>query len=114
MKLRATNEEVTEYLKDVRRIIKKPNNLIMSDNREKNKNFYKKFKYDRKRVINVLNKLKKEDFRYKTKNEHETYEYEYLYVFSICCEENIEVYLKINKLTNKVIIVSMHEAEYKV
>lgn len=114
MKLKATNEEVTEYLEDVRRIIKKPNNLVMSDNREKNKNFYKKFKYNRNRVIDVLNKLKKENFRYKTKNEHEAYEYEYLYVFSIYCNENIEVYLKINKLTNKVIIVSMHEAEYKV
>lgn len=114
MKLKATNEEIDEYLEDVRRIIKKPNNLVMSDNREKNNNFYKKFKYNRNRVIDVLNKLKKENFRYKTKNEHEAYEYEYLYVFSICCNENIEVYLKINKLTNKVIIVSMHEAEYKV
>ncbi|MBE6146380.1 MAG: hypothetical protein E7171_07120 [Firmicutes bacterium] len=114
MKLKATNEEIDEYLEDVRRIIKKPNNLIMSDNREKNKNFYKKYKYNRKKVIDVLNKLKKENFRYKTKNEHEAYEYEYLYVFSIYCNKNIEVYLKINKLTNKVIIVSMHEAEYKV
>ncbi len=114
MKLKANIEELAEYLEDVRRIIRKPSNLIMSDNREKNKNFYKKFKYDRKRVIDVLNKLKKENFRYKAKNEHETYGYEYLYVFSICCNENIEVYLKINKLTNKVIIVSMHEAKYKV
>ena len=114
MKLKATNEEIDEYLEDVRRIIKKPNNLIMSDNREKNKNFYKKYKYNRKKVIDVLNKLKKENFRYKTKNEHEAYEYEYLYVFSKYCNENIVVYLKINKLTNKVIIVSMHEAEYKV
>lgn len=114
MKLKATNEEVTRYLEDVRRIITNPNNLILSDNREKNNNFYKKYKYDKKRVIDVLNKLKIDNFRYKTKNEHEAYEYEYLYVFSIYCNENIEVYLKINKLTNKVIIVSMHEAEYKV
>ena len=56
MKLKATNEEIDEYLEDVRRIIKKPNNLIMSDNREKNKNFYKKYKYNRKKVIDVLNK----------------------------------------------------------
>lgn len=114
MKLKATNEEITKYLEEVKMIIKNPNNLILSNNREKNNNFYKKYNYDKKRIIQILNKLEIKNFRYKTQNEHKEYEHEYLYVFSLINNEQIEIYLKINKLTNKVIIVSMHEAEYKI
>lgn len=115
-------EEISTYLQEVKNIINSnQKDLIISLNRKKNLEFIKKFGLSKASIIDIINQLTIEDFKDRVANEHPGFSKETLYIFGkMLFLENIYgelekplVYIKFNKLMNKVILISFHEAKYK-
>lgn len=114
-------ESVSNILNNIKEIVKKDsNNLIISTNREKNIKFLKEYSLKKKDVIQIINELNIKHFISKVKNKHEDYSHEYLYIFKIDkvlvdtkgLKSIIPIYLKFNLISPKVILISIHKAEY--
>lgn len=122
MHLTTTDDEITEYLDNIKRCIEEnENNLIIANNRDINLKFMVKYNLNKQKVIEILKELNKEDFEEKVINKHKEYSNELLYIFSkkleltdyLGIKRMVTIYIKFNLLKQRVIVISFHEAKYK-
>lgn len=122
MNLVATDDDVYEYLKEIKECIKKDkNNLKLQQNRQNNFEFMVEYNLNRNAIIDIINQLELSDFIDKVANRHKEYKDEVLYIFNKNYEltnaygnkKIVSIYIKFNYINPKVILVSFHEAKYK-
>lgn len=122
MNLVATDDDVSEYLKEIKECIKKDkNNLKLQQNRQNNFEFMVEYNLNRNAIIDIINQLELSDFIDKVANRHKEYKDEVLYIFNKNYEltnaygnkKIVSIYIKFNYINPKVILVSFHEAKYK-
>lgn len=122
MNCTTTNDDIDEYLEKVKNIINTNNSdLIISLNRDINRNFMINYALKKRSVIQIINNLSSDNFEEKVLNNHTNFKDEYLYIFSIVMDlidikgktKKVTIYIKFNLLDTKVILVSFHEAKYK-
>lgn len=117
-----SKEEISVFLKEVKEAIKYKNYVF--SNREKNKKLFLDYIINEKDRIQTILNLKEKDFCEIRNNKHKDYQNEKLYIFSKeirlikrfgSGEENIQLYIKINKLEDGFcFIISFHELEYPI
>ena len=122
MNLVATDDDVSEYLKEIKECIKKDkNNLKLQQNRQNNFEFMVEYNLNKNVIIDIINQLELIDFIDKVANRHKEYKDEVLYIFNKNYEltndhgnkKIVFIYIKFNYINPKVILVSFHEAKYK-
>lgn len=122
MNLVATDDDVSEYLKEIKECIKKDkNNLKLQQNRQNNFEFMVEYNLNKNVIIDIINQLELIDFIDKVANRHKEYKDEVLYIFNKNYEltnahgnkKIVSIYIKFNYINPKVILVSFHEAKYK-
>lgn len=122
MNLVATDDDVSEYLKEIKKCIKKDkNNLKLQQNRQNNFEFMVEYNLNKNVIIDIINQLELNDFIDKVANRHEEYKDEVLYIFNKNYEltnthgnkKLVSIYIKFNYINPKVILVSFHEAKYR-
>ncbi len=122
MNLVATDDDVSEYLKEIKECIKKDkNNLKLQQNRQNNFEFMVEYNLNKNVIIDIINQLELIDFIDKVANRHKEYKVEVLYIFNKNYEltnahgnkKIVSIYIKFNYINPKVILVSFHEAKYK-
>lgn len=118
-----SEENVREYLVELKKLITFGRYRIDTNSkRQKNSQLYIDYIIDEETSKAILLNLKVEDFSHILVNEHEGFEHETLYVFGkeiILTQrfgtgiENVELYIKFNKLGNSyVIVISFHKQDY--
>ena len=122
MNCTTTNDDIDEYLEKVKNIMNTNNSdLIISLNRDINRNFMINYALKKGSVIQIINNLSSDNFEEKVLNNHTNFKDEYLYIISIVMDltdikgktKKVTIYIKFNLLDTKVILVSFHEAKYK-
>lgn len=117
-----TNDDIDKYLEKVKNIINNnSSNLIISLNRDINRDFMANYSLRKKNVIQIINNLSSNNFEEKVINNHTDFKDEYLYIFSTVMDltgtkgktKKVIIYIKFNLLDTKAILVSFHEAKYK-
>ena len=118
-----TLHDIDAYLSDVKSAIQSNRYRIeRNSNRQDNLSLFLTYVIDEAMAKDILLNLEASDFSKVLQNEHKGYEHERLYVFGKDVKllermgnayRNVPLYIKINKLDNRyVIIVSLHEQKY--
>ena len=111
---------VEEYLSGVKGDLQKGRYQI-EHNRECNRKLVQDYVLHENKVIEILLSLRAEDFSAILQNEHEKFKHETLYVFGKedsllekygSEEKTVSLYIKFNRLADKLIVISFHEQEY--
>ena len=114
---------INDYLNNLKTLIVNNKCYFKISNRDKNNNFCKEYLINTKIAKDIICELTYKDFYKIVKNEHKDYENEFLYIFGPVKElvnrigkrEKVQLYIKINYIKDKVIIlVSLHKAESKI
>lgn len=116
-----SKEEVYQILIDIKRKVQREDYTV-SMNRPKNRDFMRNYQISTEEIKQILLELAVEDFGYALLNNRTDPRYsdEILHVFCKTChfipftEEDyvaVEVFIKLNNLVGKCIIVSFHKAE---
>lgn len=116
-------ESINKYLSNLKKLIINSNCYFKISDRDKKNNFCKKYLINTKIAKDIICGLMYKDFYRIVRNEHEGYNDEFLYIFGPTKElvdifgkrEKVQLYIKINYIKDKVIIlVSLHNAESKI
>ncbi len=116
-------ESINRYLSNLKKLIINNNCYFKISDRDKNNNFCKKYLINTKIAKDIICGLTYKDFYRIVRNEHEGYNDEFLYIFGPTKElvdifgkrEKVQLYIKINYIKDKVIIlVSLHNTESKI
>ena len=117
-----SKEEISNYLREVKEAIN--SGKYSFSNREKNKKLFLDYIINEKERIQIIRDLDIDDFCGIRNNNYKDYLEEKLYVFSKKVklikrfepgEENVELYIKFNKLDNGFcFVISFHELEYPI
>lgn len=118
-----TKEQIESYLDEIKQKVKQEKYTIsLNQKREKNINFMNDYQVSSELAKNILLSLQVEDFGYALKNDnpHPKFCNEVLYVFCKTSEltlfgeeeaEEVEIFIKMNNLYHKCVVVSFHRAE---
>ena len=112
-------KDIEAYLHDVRNAVREGRyRLDLNARRQDNRNLFLEYVFDMQMVEKILLSLTPWDFSEAVQNRHEGFEEEILFIFGKTArllqrfgdqEENIPLYIKINKLAEGfVIIISFH------
>lgn len=116
-------QEIGQYLGEVKAAVKAGNYRIERNRRRKdNQALYRDYVIDETKSREILLGLDVSDFSEILQNEHKGFEHEHLYVFGKDVrllqrfgteDENVPLYVKLNKLENHfVIVISFHKQEH--
>ena len=115
-------QDIDAYLHDVKEAVQEGRfRLDLNTRRQYNRNLFLEYLLDMQMVEKILLSLSPWDFSEAVQNRHEGFEDEMLYIFGKTVrliqrfrerEENVPLYIKINKLTEGfVIIISFHRQQ---
>lgn len=115
-------QDIDAYLHDVKEAVQEGRfRLDLNTRRQYNRNLFLEYLLDMQMVEKILLSLSPWDFSEAVQNRHEGFEDEMLYIFGKTVrliqrfrerEENVLLYIKINKLTEGfVIIISFHRQQ---
>ncbi len=115
-------QDIEAYLHDVKEAVQEGRfRLDLNTRRQDNRNLFLEYVLDMQMVEKILLSLSPWDFSEAVQNRHEGFEDEMLYIFGKNVrliqrfeerEENVPLYIKINKLTEGfVIIISFHRQQ---
>ncbi len=115
-------QDIDAYLHDVKEAVQEGRfRLDLNTRRQDNRNLFLEYLLDMQMVEKILLSLSPWDFSEAVQNRHEGFEDEMLYIFGKTVrliqrfrerEENVPLYIKINKLTEGfVIIISFHRQQ---
>ncbi len=120
-----TVEDIEKYLEEMRNLIKDNRyNIEVNVKREENKDFIEDYNIDTKKEKEILLSLEYTDFCYAVNNttNDPRYSHEVLYIFNKNyklykigeeCGENLDIYIKTNKIDTKlgkrIIVISFHK-----
>lgn len=116
-------KDIEQYLSDVREAVENDRYRIdRNSRRQDNIRLFLDYVIDEAKAKDIILSLTAKDFSEVLQNEHKGYEYEQLYVFgkdvsllerSGTDEKTLSLYIKINKLENRfVIVISFHEQKF--
>ncbi len=115
-------QDIDAYLHDVKEAVQEGRfRLDLNTRRQDNRNLFLEYVLDMQMVEKILLSLSPWDFSEAVQNRHEGFEDEMLFIFGKTVkliqrfeerEENVPLYIKINKLTEGfVIIISFHRQQ---
>jgi len=116
-------ENINRYLSNLKELILNNKCYFKISDRDKNNEFCKNYLINTKVAKDIICELTYKDFKEIVRNEHKDYSDEFLYIFgptkelvnSLGKRERVQLYIKINYIKDKVIIlVSLHKAESKI
>lgn len=121
--MEVTIADIEKYLEEVRRAINAGKYRVeMNDRRQENQDLFMDYVIDEAKRKQILLSLTAMDFSEILPNEHAGYEHEMLYVFGKDVNllhrfgaggEEVSLYIKVNKLESKyVIVISFHKQRY--
>lgn len=116
-------KDIEQYLSDVREAVENDRYRIdRNSRRQDNIRLFLDYVINEAKAKDIILSLTAKDFSEVLQNEHKGYEYEQLYVFGKDVrllerngtdEKTVSLYIKINKLENRfVIVISFHEQKY--
>ncbi len=114
---------VEYYLHDVKKSIRSGRcRIALNSCRQKNRLLFTEYVVDEAKSKEILLSLNAYDFSEAVQNEHSGFGHEWLYIFGKnvrlllrfgIYEEDVPLYIKLNKLENRfLIVVSFHKQEY--
>ena len=117
-------QDIEAYLHDVKEAVQKGRyRLDLNTRRQDNRNLFLEYVLDMQMVEKILLSLSPLDFSGAVQNHHKGFDDEMLYIFGKTVkliqrfgerEENVPLYIKINKLTEGfVIIISFHRQKMR-
>ena len=119
MNLPTTNEELVNYINNIKKICDCPNNVIIKKERDKNLVFKYLYNLTKNEIIDVLKSLEVEEFNKKVESTNINHKGELLYIWNpkrICVdaignERYIKLYIKtfINNDSEYLIVIYFHE-----
>ena len=123
--LKLEKRDIELYLQEVKESVENNRYRIdRNNNRQDNLNLFIDYVIDEAKAKEIILGLTPMDFSEILQNEHVGYEHERLYVFGKDInllertgkeEKQVSLYIKINKLENKfVIVISFHEQKYPI
>ena len=123
--LKLEKRDIELYLQEVKESVENNRYRIdRNNNRQDNLNLFIDYVIDEAKAKDIILSLTPMDFSEILQNEHVGYEHERLYVFGKDInllertgkeEKQVSLYIKINKLENKfVIVISFHEQKYPI
>ena len=123
--LKLEKRDIELYLQEVKESVENNRYRIdRNNNRQDNINLFIDYVIDEAKAKEIILSLTPMDFSEILQNEHVGYEHERLYVFGKDInllertgkeEKQVSLYIKINKLENKfVIVISFHEQKYPI
>jgi hypothetical protein len=118
-----TQEEIEEYLSDVKKAVSEDRyRLDRNSRRQDNIDLFINYVIDESKAKDIILSLEVMDFSEIVQNEHVGFEHEMLYIFGKDVqllertgteEVTVSLYIKFNKLENNyVIVISFHEQHY--
>ena len=121
--LKIEMKDIEQYLSDVREAVENDRYRIdRNSRRQDNIRLFLDYVINEAKAKDIILSLTAKDFSEVLQNEHKGYEYEQLYVFGKDVrllerngtdEKTVSLYIKINKLENRfVIVISFHEQKY--
>lgn len=116
-------KDIEQYLSDVREAVENDRYRIdRNSRRQDNIRLFLDYVINEAKAKDIILSLTAKDFSEVLQNEHKGFEYEQLYVFGKDVsllerngtdEKTVSLYIKINKLENRfVIVISFHEQKY--
>lgn len=116
-------KDIEQYLSDMREAVENDRYRIdRNSRRQDNIRLFLDYVINEAKAKDIILSLTAKDFSEVLQNEHKGYEYEQLYVFGKDVrllerngtdEKTVSLYIKINKLENRfVIVISFHEQKY--
>jgi hypothetical protein len=114
---------VEYYLNDVKKLIRSGRcRIVLNNRRQKNRRLFSEYVIDEAKSKEILLSLTAYDFSEAVRNEHSGFEHEWLYIFGKnvklllrfgFLEEDVPLYIKLNRLENQfIIVISFHRQEY--
>ena len=118
-----SKDDIRKYLYEVKKAVKENKcRIAMNDKREDNKKLFTDYLLYEKDAFKIILSLQVTDFSEVVKNNKKDFEHENLYIFGKevkllekygSNERTVPLYIKFNKIEDKVVIVvSFHEQKY--
>ncbi len=118
--MKITKSDVEKYLSDI--FVAVSTGRFQISSRQKNQDIFKEYVFTEDDAKKVILSLNTNDFSDVVRNEHPTHAEEILYVFGKDIkllsrfgtkEENVSLYIKLNKLANQyLVVISFHKQEH--